>query len=264
LDEAQLEQVVLNLVLNARDAMPSGGQLHITTRELDAEAAGEAGALTRSTGGGRVRLSIEDSGTGMSQEIRDRIFEPFFTTKEHGKGTGLGLASVYGIVQQSGGAIEVETQLGRGTAFHLDFARSPLPQAEPSNRVLVPQVASEQRTVLVVEDEKSVAKLVCRVLENAGFAVLVARDAESAEALALTHPGRIDLLLTDVVMPKVSGRVLADSLCLRFPALRVLFMSGFTDDSLELHTASGSRRFFLQKPFTPEMLKASVCEALLD
>jgi two-component system, cell cycle sensor histidine kinase and response regulator CckA len=263
LDEAQLEQVLLNLVLNARDAMPDGGHLNITTRELDADTASDPGTPTRATAGGSVRLSVEDSGTGMSPEVRDRIFEPFFTTKEHGKGTGLGLASVYGIVQQSGGVIEVETQLGRGTAFHLDFARSAVPQTEPS-KVLVTQVPAEQRTVLVVEDEASVAKLVCRILENAGFAVLVAHDAESAEALALSHPGRIDLLLTDVIMPRVSGRVLADSLCRRLPALRVLFMSGFTGDSLELDAVTGSRRFFLQKPFTPEVLKASVCEALRE
>jgi two-component system, cell cycle sensor histidine kinase and response regulator CckA len=263
LDEAQLEQVLLNLVLNARDAMPAGGQLDITTRELDAEAETNPGASTRATGG-RVRLTIEDSGTGMSPEVRDRIFEPFFTTKEQGKGTGLGLASVYGIVQQSGGAIEVETQLGRGTAFHLDFAGSAEPAPAASQRALVPKVSAELGTVLVVEDEVSVAKLVCRVLEHAGFAVLVAHDAEAAEALALAHPGRIDLLLTDVVMPRVSGRVLADRLSSHFPALRVLFMSGFTDDSLALSSATGAKRFFLQKPFTPEVLTARVCAALRE
>jgi two-component system cell cycle sensor histidine kinase/response regulator CckA len=263
LDEAQLEQVLLNLVLNARDAMPAGGQLDITTRELDTETETNPGASTRATGG-RVRLTIEDSGTGMSPEVRDRIFEPFFTTKEQGKGTGLGLASVYGIVQQSGGAIEVETQLGRGTAFHLDFARSAEPAPAASQRALVPKASAELGTVLVVEDEVSVAKLVRRVLENAGFAVLVAHDAETAEALALAHPARIDLLLTDVVMPRVSGRVLADRLSRHFPALRVLFMSGFTDDSLELSSATGAKRFFLQKPFTPEVLTARVCAALRE
>ncbi|MEO7034714.1 MAG: ATP-binding protein [Polyangiaceae bacterium] len=255
LDETQLEQVLLNLTLNARDAMPSGGQLYITTRELGAPVASAAN-------GGRVRLTIEDTGTGISPEVRDRIFEPFFTTKEQGKGTGLGLASVYGIVQQSGGAIDVETQLGKGTAFHLDFARSTLPAAEPAATPSAPRVLPDRRTLLVVEDEVSVAKLVRRVLENAGFTVLLAHSAESAEALAAAHPGRIDLLLTDVVMPKVSGPVLADRLSHRFPGLLVLFMSGFTDDSLELNAVNGPARSFLQKPFTPEMLQARVFEVL--
>jgi two-component system, cell cycle sensor histidine kinase and response regulator CckA len=260
LDEAQLEQVVLNLVLNARDAMPGGGRLVIVTHELDANAKSEAPTLT--TGSGRVRLTVEDTGVGMSSEVRERIFEPFFTTKEQGKGTGLGLASVYGIVQQSGGKIEVESRLGRGTTFHLDFARSAEPASKPSAEGPGPKSIAGPRTVLVAEDEPSVGKLVRQVLEKAGFVVLLAHDAEAAEALALAHPGPIDLLLTDVVMPRVSGRVLAERLSSRFPGLRVLFMSGFPGDFLERQDASGSSRFFLQKPFTPEVLKARVCDAL--
>ncbi len=262
LDEAQLEQVLLNLVLNARDAMPGGGKLHITTRELPAESGLSDGADARTTQGARVRLTVEDSGTGMSPQIRERIFEPFFTTKEQGKGTGLGLASVYGIVQQSGAAIEVDTQLGRGTAFHLDFARSAAPAPEPSRPLPVAPGLTAPRTVLVVEDEVSVAKLVRRVLENAGITVLLAHDAEAAEALALAHPGRIDLLLTDVVMPKTSGRVLADRLTRRFPTLVVLFMSGFAGDSLEPDGVTDSALLFLHKPFTPDVLQARVFEAL--
>ncbi len=258
LDEAQLEQVVLNLVLNARDAMPGGGQLAIATRELAPAPASEELEPTA----GLVRLTVTDSGTGMPPEVRERIFEPFFTTKEQGQGTGLGLASVYGIVQQSGGRIEVETELGMGTTFHVDFARSVGPATQPSRP---PPAASElgrARTELVAEDEQSLGRLVRRVLEDAGYLVLLAHDAESAEALAVAHAEPIDLLLTDVVMPKVSGRALAERLSGRYPGLRVLFMSGFTGDSLGAQDAAGSSRSLLLKPFTPDALRARVFEAL--
>ena len=260
-DPGQLDQVILNLVVNARDAMPNGGQLTIATQNvtLDAE---DVDAHPSLSPGEFVMLAVTDTGTGMDVETQRRIFEPFFTTKEQGKGTGLGLASVYGIVQQSGAAIEVDTQLGRGTAFHLDFARSAAPAPEPSRPLPVAPGLTAPRTVLVVEDEVSVAKLVRRVLENAGITVLLAHDAEAAEALALAHPGRIDLLLTDVVMPKTSGRVLADRLTRRFPTLVVLFMSGFAGDSLEPDGVTDSALLFLHKPFTPDVLQARVFEAL--
>ena len=252
LDEAQLEQVVLNLVLNARDAMPAGGRLVIATSDHDARAnASESGCAL-------VRLTVEDSGTGMLPEVRDRIFEPFFTTKEQGQGTGLGLASVYGIVQQSGGKIEVETRLGHGTTFHVDFARSPEPAVAPSAPPAPVIELARPRTVLVAEDEPSLGKLVRRVLQDAGYVVLLAHDAESAEALARAHREPIDLLLTDVVMPKVSGRELAERLSALYPGLRVLFMSGFTGES----ESAGFNRSLLLKPFSPDALRARVFDAL--
>ncbi len=259
LDEAQLEQVVLNLVLNARDAMPNGGRLVIATRDLP------AGPDAATPGRDLVRLTVEDSGTGMSPEVRERIFEPFFTTKEHGQGTGLGLASVYGIVQQSGARIEVETALGRGTTFHLDFERSDEPaRTSYAPHVLAPPSSNGKRarTVLVAEDEPSLGKLVRRVLEDAGYVVLLASDAEGAEALARAHGEPVDLLLTDVVMPRISGRALADRLSSRYPGLRVLFMSGFTGDTLGAHDDTASARSLLLKPFTPDALRARVFEAL--
>ena len=259
LDEAQLEQVVLNLVLNARDAMPNGGRLAIATREL--AAAHDAA----NPGRGLVRLTVEDNGTGMSPEVRERIFEPFFTTKEQGQGTGLGLASVYGIVQQSGARIEVETALGHGTTFHLDFERSAESASlanAPHAAGTAPNSASRPRTVLVAEDEPSLGKLVRRILEDAGYVVLLASDAESAEALARAHGEPVDLLLTDVVMPKISGRTLADRLSSLYPGLRVLFMSGFTGDSLGTHDERGAVRSLLLKPFTPDALRARVFEEL--
>ncbi len=257
-DPAQLEQVILNLVLNARDAMPRGGKLRIETAPISPLAPGDAASSPR----GFVRLRVEDTGTGMAPEVRARLFEPFFTTKGPGQGTGLGLASVYGIVQQSGGTIEVKSELGRGSTFLIDFPAAS-DDVNPSRRsaAVVPRRGGP-KTVLVAEDQEAVRRLVARVLEQDGLVVLVAANAEEAEALARAHQGRIDLLLTDVVMPRTSGSELAKRLQLSNPALEVVYMSGFAADTLEEHEVLGAQTRLLHKPFTPEALRASVAEVL--
>jgi PAS domain S-box-containing protein len=257
-DRAQLEQVILNLVLNARDAMPRGGKLLLETEPVPALTVGEAGTPAR----GAVRLIVEDTGTGMTPEVRARIFEPFFTTKGRTQGMGLGLASVYGIVQQSGGKIEVSSELGGGSSFVVHFPAAS-DDVNPSRR---PQPVVPRRggpkTVLVAEDQEAVRRLVSRVLEQDGLSVLVAANAEEAEAVARGHHGGIDLLLTDVVMPRTSGSELAKRLLLANPGLEVVYMSGFAADTLEQHEVLGAEARLLHKPFTPEALRASVAEAL--
>ncbi len=240
-DRGQLEQVIVNLAVNARDAMPFGGTLTIATSMRDA-ARGRA-----------VVLSVSDTGTGMSAETRERIFEPFFTTKEAGKGTGLGLATVYGIVTQSGGSIDVESVLGAGTTFVITF---PLVVEYPHASEPVADDAEPARgseTILVVEDEDAVRALARDCLEHCGYTVLTARNAVEALDVARRERRRIDLLLTDVVMPQLSGPQLAE----RFRVLRrdalVAYMSGYADDAIH-HLELDAGTAFLRKPFTPATL----------
>jgi two-component system cell cycle sensor histidine kinase/response regulator CckA len=253
-----LDRVQLNLVLNARDAMPRGGQLTIGTRFVDMPSQPDAAATSR------VLLTVADTGEGMTEAVRARIFEPFFSTKERGKGTGLGLASVYGIVQQSGGRIDVVSTPGGGSVFTLDFPRASRRPSYPSAQaVAAAQPVLGPKTVLVAEDEESLGHMIRRVLEGNGLTVLLAFSADAAERLADAHSGSIDLLLTDVVMPKQSGRDLATRLMQRFPALRVLYMSGFAGDVLEQHDLAGLRQF-LQKPFRAEQLVTRVFDLLSE
>jgi PAS domain S-box-containing protein len=264
IDRAQLEQVVLNLVLNARDAMPRGGSLLIETQDVDAATADVDAPGVPRVPGRAVRLTVTDTGTGMTEETRSRIFEPFFSTKERGKGTGLGLSSVYGIVRQSAGTIDVTSEKGRGTTFILDFPASDQSAAPRSERPLVDGRAQPERkrTILVVEDEEAVGHVVRRVLQGGEYDVLLATSGEQAQALAASHAGPIDLLLTDVVMPKMNGPDLAARLLAVRPGLRVLFMSGFPGDTLEKHDIAVSDRTFIQKPFTPAALLSRVAEVL--
>jgi PAS domain S-box-containing protein len=242
-DPGHVDQVLLNLVLNARDAMPDGGRVTIRTERAQL---GDARA---------VALTVEDTGMGMSEEVRARVFEPFFTTKGPGAGTGLGLATVYGIMAQSGGTIAVQSEPGRGSRFVATF---PAASGAPGSAVKdTPRGGSE--TVLVVEDEPGVRRIVVRVLRSLGYVVIDAPDAGSALALEATRSEQpIHLLLTDVVMPGMGGRELADAIRARRPQLAVLFMSGYTDDDLLRHGVSSARDAFLQKPFTPEELAAKV------
>jgi two-component system cell cycle sensor histidine kinase/response regulator CckA len=235
-DRGQLEQVVMNLAVNARDAMPDGGRLTIATQSRH----------------GSVELAVRDSGVGMAAEVRSHLFEPFFTTKEPGKGTGLGLATVYGIVEQSGGTIEVESAPGRGSTFTivLPAIAETLRAPEPAP---VPPLASAGR-VLLVEDEDLVRALVREVLERGGYDVLEAADA--GEAIELAHSADdIDLLVTDLVLPGMSGSVLAERMARERPALRVLYTSGYVDVSQDAADV-------LEKPFTPEDLLRKVGELL--
>jgi len=259
-DPGQIEQVIVNLVVNARDAMPRGGKVTIETRNIDLDDSYvRAHAYVRP--GEHVCLSVSDTGTGMDAETRSRIFEPFFTTKGPAKGTGLGLSTVYGIVKQSGGSIEVYTEPGRGTSFKVYLPRvfGSEERAAPQARRPAP---SGSETVLLVEDEEAVRRLARLVLEKIGYTVLEAGSAEEALSLTADSAHRVDLVLTDSVMPGMSGPELAQRLRTERSNLKVLFMSGYTDDAIVRHGLLDAREAFLQKPFTPDLLARKVREVL--
>ncbi len=250
-DAAQLEQVLMNLALNARDAMPRGGELAISTRNLP----GQGG------GGDAVQLTVRDSGQGMTEEVLEHLFEPFYTTKTRGQGTGLGLATVYGIVRQSGGQVAVTSAPGKGTTFEIVFPRA-AGEVEPPS----PSAGSDDRggqgRVLVVEDEPAVRTLTVRTLREAGYGVEAAASGREALALIdqLTEP--VDLLVADVVMPEVSGRQVAEALLRRFPRAECLYVSGFTSDVIGDQGVLDSGMNFLHKPYTPSALRAKVRDVL--
>jgi PAS domain S-box-containing protein len=257
LDPGHVEQVVLNLVVNARDALPDGGRVRVTTDEVVVD--GEAGDTELAPGRWLV-IAVQDDGVGMDEATRSQIFEPFFTTKEGGRGTGLGLATVQGIAAQAGGAVRVDSEPGRGTTFRVWLPRvdpEPPPVSEPTARG-----AGGHETVLVVEDDDAVRDFVVTVLRRHGHRVLQAPDGARALAIGVAHAGAIDLLLTDVVMPGMSGRELAARFAQFRPATRVLFMSGYTDDAVLKTAAFDATIAFLQKPLRPEQLLARVREVL--
>ncbi len=260
-DRGQLEQVLLNLVVNARDAMPAGGSLLIEsgTAELGVDfVRHHAGAQT----GSYVRLVVSDTGRGMDEPTLAHMFEPFFTTKSVGQGTGLGLATVYGIVKQSGGYITVESQTGAGTRFDIYLPRV-FDQTEPSSTPPVQPVDASEPTVLLVEDEQAVRALAARILRKNGYRVLEARDGIEAQSVAAGFSGSISVLVTDVVMPRMGGRELAELLRAERPGLPVLYMSGYTDDALVHHgVVAGTGTWFLQKPFTPDGLARKLREII--
>jgi PAS domain S-box-containing protein len=260
-DPGQIEQVIMNLVVNARDAMPSGGCLTIETsnEELD-ETYARNHVMVKP--GPHVLLAVGDTGMGMAPETKVHIFEPFFTTKEQGKGTGLGLATVYGIVQQSGGSIWVYSELGQGTVFKIYFpiisespAASRLPKTETDS-------ASGSETILVVEDEEGVRSLVHLALVSSGYTVLETKDGESALATCANHAGPIHLLVTDVVMPQMSGPKVAEKVAALRPGIKVLYMSGYTDDAVVHHGVLSHDMPFIQKPFSPLALRKKIREVL--
>ena len=259
-DVGQLEQVLMNLAVNARDAMPTGGRLTIETANVEHDpdyARGHDAAAVRRF----AMLAVSDTGCGMDDATKAKIFEPFFTTKEPGKGTGLGLATVYGIVQQAGGFIWVYSEPGHGTSFKIY-----LPQVDATAEVAAAATGARApggtETVLLVEDAAAVRAVTKQVLERHGYAVLEAPDGEAAVRLAQRHRGPIHLLLTDVVMPRVSGRELAEQLARVRPDTRVLYASGYTDDSVVRHGILESGTAYLQKPFSPESLARKVREVL--
>jgi CheY-like chemotaxis protein len=258
-DPGQLEQVLLNLVVNARDAMPRGGRVTIETASVvGGTKDGPAGIPP----GPHTMLAVSDNGSGMDAETLSHIFEPFFTTKGRDRGTGLGLATVYGIVAQSGGHIAVESEPGQGTVFRVYLPRVD----EPADRLAPPSTGAEarggQETILLTEDAVDLRALAREVLTRRGYQVLDAADGADALALAERHPGPIHLLLTDVVMPRVSGRELAEQLAAKHPAMKVLYMSGYTDDAVLRHGVLRSEVAFLQKPFGPGALARKVREIL--
>jgi PAS domain S-box-containing protein len=260
-DPGQLDQVILNLAVNSRDAMPRGGNLAITTRNARIEPS--TGGMESIMPPGRyIALSVSDTGTGMSPEIQRHLFEPFYTTKEPGKGTGLGLATVYGIVKQSGGYIFADTEPGRGTTFRIYLPRAQGKAEEPDTlQTHVPETVAAG-TILLVEDEEAVRKLARRVLEGSGYKVLEARDGKAALNAVAAHPGPLDLVLTDVVMPGMSGQELSARLVAQRPGLNVLYVSGYTDDAILQHGRLLPNTAFLQKPFSPATLVSKVQEVL--
>ncbi len=257
-DTTQVEQIVVNLVINARDAMPGGGKIVIELRNVELDKVGVA-AHPALQPGDYVEMSVSDSGTGMDSETLSRIFEPFFTTKESGKGTGLGLATVYGIVQQSNGAIEVQSRVGHGTTFYVYLPRAahlgkPAPIATPS--------ASGNETILLVEDDDRVRALVSNMLRKNGFTVLLASAGDQALEIAARHRGRIDLLLTDILMPGFNGRLLSERLAAARPETRVLYMSGYSDDEILRLGVKKASAHFIEKPFSVDALVHKIREAI--
>jgi CheY-like chemotaxis protein len=259
-DAGQIEQVILNLALNARDAMPQGGKLTIETANVhldDAYARGHVAVRT----GPYVMLAVSDTGVGMSAETQARLFEPFFTTKELGKGTGLGLSTVYGIVKQSGGNIWAYSVLGKGTTFkvYLPCADGP---TEPAISQVVVSTMGGSESILLVEDDELVRKLAQEVLGRKGYRVISTGMIEEALQIAESRQSPIHLVLTDVVMPGMSGGELVSRIQLLRPEVKVLFMSGYADHAIVHHGVIEAGMFFLQKPFTPALLTQKVREVL--
>ncbi|MGH7254492.1 MAG: ATP-binding protein, partial [Nitrospirales bacterium] len=260
-DPGQIEQVIMNLAVNARDAMPQGGCLTVELHNIDLDE-----TYTRTHAGtqpGRyVLMAVSDTGCGMDAQTKARVFEPFFTTKEKGKGTGLGLSTVYGIIRQSGGFVNLYSELGQGTSFKMylprvDEALSPTETAASS-----PGQLDGTETVLLVEDEEDVRNLARTILERFHYTVLEATDVEEAIRFGEDASRTIHLLLTDIVMPHLSGRQLAERLTDRRPNLKVIFMSGYTGDAVVRHGVLKAGMAFLQKPFTPMALAQKAREVL--
>jgi signal transduction histidine kinase/CheY-like chemotaxis protein len=273
-DPGQMEQMILNLCVNARDAMPDGGRLTVRTANVDLDEAAAA-RLSDARPGPYVRLEVSDTGVGMDAETRSHLFEPFFTTKEQGKGTGLGLSTVYGTVKQSGGHIAVESEPGRGSTFTVYLPRVAAPVAPVERAAAETPVArsgapateavltpGRGETILLVEDAQRVRAVVREILEMSGYTVLEARHGVEALEVSNRHAGTIHLLLTDVVMPQMSGRELSQRLATLRPGLKVLYMSGYTDDAIVRHGVLAAGIAFLSKPFTPDALALKVREVL--
>lgn len=260
-DSSRIDQVILNLAVNARDAMPHGGKLTIETAnvQVDEEFARDHIPMTP---GPFVMLKVSDTGCGMDEDTKTRIFEPFFTTKEQGKGTGLGLATVYGIIKQSGGYVWVESELGKGTAFTMYFPPAEVSVQDEEEVTVDAKIMGGSETVLIVEDEKDIRWLMRKAVEAKGYTVLEAHDGTEALQVADRHTGAIHLLLTDMVMPGIGGRALAELLASRRPELKVLYMSGYTGDSVSLQGAFKLGAAFLQKPFAPDSLVRKMREVL--
>jgi signal transduction histidine kinase/DNA-binding response OmpR family regulator len=260
-DAGQIEQVIMNLAVNARDAMPQGGRLTIQTANIQLDDT-SAPLHTAVQPGSYVKLSVSDTGCGMDVETQSKIFEPFFTTKEAGKGTGLGLATVYGIVKQSGGTIWVSSEVGKGTTFHIYLPRLD-GTAEYMRPVTLPSNApTGTETILYVEDDEMVRILGRRILQRNGYTVLEARNGDQALDLCREHAGPIHLLLTDMVLPGMSGRALSERVALSRVDTKVLYISGYSEDAIVQHNLPAPADMFLHKPFTADMLARRVRDIL--
>ena len=259
-DRGQIEQIMMNLVVNARDAMPRGGKLTLETADVELDATYAGGHLDVKPGP-HVMLAVSDTGIGMNQETRARVFEPFFTTKERGKGTGLGLSTVFGIVKQSGGSIWLYSEPGAGTTFRIYLPRVE-GHAEAARPATTVASTGGSETILLVEDDEQVRIVAGEALRKAGYHVLVTGGPEEGLRVAREHPAPIDLLLTDVVMPGMNGRAVADRVLAQRAGIRVLFMSGYTDDVILHHGVFDRGVAFIQKPLTPLTLTRKVREVL--
>jgi CheY-like chemotaxis protein len=256
-DPGQLTQVLVNLAVNARDAMPKGGTVTIETRNVTLDrtfAAAHEGVQP----GPHVMLSVGDTGAGMDAETQAHLFEPFFTTKDVGKGTGLGLATVYGIVRQSEGSIDMRSEPGEGSTFEICLPQAPVDERVAAGQVPIATLQRGHETILVVEDEASVRKLAISVLERQGYGVLAAEGPGQAEAISAEHPGPIDLLLTDVVMPGGNGADLAGRLSALRPAMKVLMMTGYAQETIADQGGLKDGIVLIEKPFSPNLLLARV------
>jgi CheY-like chemotaxis protein len=260
-DPGQVEQVVMNLAVNARDAMTNGGTLTIETANTEIDAA-SASLLPGVRPGPHVRLTVTDTGCGMDEKTRAQLFEPFFTTKRTGKGTGLGLATVYGIVRQSDGAIGVHSEPGKGTTFTVLLPRELSVTPTPVRTATVPTHAAGAETILIVEDEAAVRNLTARILSLAGYTVLTAASGAQALQICEQQQGSVHLVLTDVVMPEMGGKELATHLSQLYPHLRLLFMSGYTKEAIQDRGVLEQGTHFIGKPFSPAELRTIVRQVL--
>jgi two-component system cell cycle sensor histidine kinase/response regulator CckA len=260
-DSGQIEQIIANLVVNARDAMPFGGELAIGSANIvmDEEIASR---YESAQSGPYVILTVSDTGHGMDPETMGRVFEPFYTTKEVGKGTGLGLSTVYGIVKQSGGFISVDSEVGRGTTFKIYLPQVDDEASEIAARPTLSALLPGKETVLLVEDDNQVRSIAAITLEMSGYDVLAAANGEEALLLCEGYNGKIDLLLTDVVMPRMSGQELSNRLLKLRPETRVLYMSGYSENEIIHHGVMAKPTDFIEKPFSPETLTRTIREAL--
>jgi CheY-like chemotaxis protein len=260
-DYGQMQQVIMNLAVNAKDAMPNGGKLTIETADVELDET-YARSHVAVIPGRYAMLSVSDTGVGMTAEVKEQVFEPFFTTKEKGKGTGLGLATVYGIVKQSGGNIWLYSELGQGTTFKIYLPRVDEPLEELKEKAEVKEIPRGDETILAVEDEEKVRKVAVQILRGQGYAVLEAPHGDDALLVCEQHEGPIHLMVTDVVMPNMSGHELAKRLKAFHPEMKVLYMSGYTDNAIVHHGVLEKGMNYIQKPFTVDGLARKVREVL--
>ncbi|HVQ77894.1 MAG TPA: ATP-binding protein [Candidatus Binatia bacterium] len=259
-DPGQIDQILMNLAVNARDAMPDGGRITIETRNADLDQSYVAAHAPVRTGP-YVMLAVTDTGSGMDAATQARIFEPFFTTKGLGEGTGLGLATVYGIVKQSDGYVWVYSEAGVGTTFKIYLPRVD-EDVQPAREEAPGPLLRGVETVLLVEDEASLREMLREILEANGYSVLVAREGTEAVQMAAAHAGPIEIIVIDVIMPGMAGPKIVDLVARTRPEVKVLFISGYSDEAVTRHGLIGPRRAFLSKPFGPEVLLRKVRESL--